>query len=349
MPCHKGRVAIAAAMSTLLLASAFANIGQTEPLRVVASEIYSRPAQLIPVMGKRRLNLVCMGTDSPVVLFEAGAGGGAPDWRKVQAEVAKVTRACAYDRAGYGYSDPIDRPVDAINVVADFHQMLKGASLDAPIVLVGHSVGGIYSELFAATYPSQVAGLVLVDPTGLEDFGLINKVLTEDERAQQKASHLRQSATYARCLQLAKRGKVPVSAGSECAAPQTDDPVMNVVLQRQYGDPKRWETFQSAMRAFYPSDDPLESDSVTTSEVRAQPLALGDKPLILLKTPGRVPPGERGEWLRSASLASARKLVTASTRGRVVEVDSGHYIQFQHPDVVIDTVLEVVGVVRAAR
>jgi hypothetical protein len=101
------------------------------------------------------------------------------------------------------------------------------------------------------------------------------------------------------------------------------------------------------MANFYPPDQPLGSESVTTSQVRAHPLALGDKPLILLHTPGGAPPGERGEWLRSASLAVAKTLVTASSRGKVVEVDSGHYIQLQHPEVVIGAVREAVAAARA--
>ena len=96
------------------------------------------------------------------------------------------------------------------------------------------------------------------------------------------------------------------------------------------------------MTNFFPSDYPMGLESVTTSQVRSHQLNLGDKPFILLMTPGRVPPGERGERLQAWSTAVAEKLVTASSRGKLVKVASGHYIHVEHPDVVIDAIRQVV-------
>ena len=146
---------------------------------------YIRPGELVAIDGARRLNLVCMGMGAPTVILEAGAGDGSWAWRKVQPELAKSTRVCAYDRAGYGFSDPITRPADADNAVDDLSKLLSKAGLGDQIILVGHSVGGLYAELFAARHPDQVAGLVLVDPTGLEDFRLVREMLTDAEHAQQ--------------------------------------------------------------------------------------------------------------------------------------------------------------------
>jgi pimeloyl-ACP methyl ester carboxylesterase len=344
---HKVWCAISLALGTVLLQGAGTGHAQAEAHGVVDSQTYSRPGQLIAVDGKRRLNLLCMGEGSPVVVLEAGAGDGTGVWRQVQGEIAKFTRVCAYDRAGYGWSDPISRPSDARNAVADLQALLKRAGLRAPIVLVGHSVGGLYAQLFAATHPHQIAGMVLVDPTGLDDFRLVTKITTDEERLQQREGYLKRMASYALCLDRDRRGVPLGPAGSECAPPATGDAVMDGLVRLEYAQPKYYEAYQSEMKNFYPNDYPMGLESVTTSQVRSHPLSLGDKPFILLMTPGRVPPGERGEHLRAWSTAVAEKLVTASSRGKLVKVSSGHYVHVEHPEVVIDAVRQVVGEARA--
>jgi hypothetical protein len=96
---------------------------------------------------------------------------------------------------------------------------------------------------------------------------------------------------------------------------------------------------------FYP-DAPLGADGVITRQVSAHPLAFDDRPLVLLKTPGRVPQGPRGDWLREVSRASAKRIAASSSHGRVIDVQSGHYVQLERPDVVIEAVTEVVQSVR---
>jgi pimeloyl-ACP methyl ester carboxylesterase len=288
-----------------------------------------------------------MGKGSPPVVLEAGAGDGTGVWRQVQGEIAKFTKVCAYDRAGYGWSDPISRSSDARNAVADLHTLLQRARLRAPIVLVGHSVGGLYTQLFAATYPGQIAGMVLVDPTGLDDFRLVAEIITDQERLQQREGYVKRIASYALCLDRDRRGVPLGPAGSECAPPATGDAVMDKLVRLEYAQPKYYEAYQSEMTNFFPSDYPMGSESVITGQVREHPLDLGRKPLILLMSPGKVPPGERGERLRAASTAAAQKLVAASTRGRLVQVVSGHYIHVEHPEVVIDAVRQVVDEARA--
>jgi pimeloyl-ACP methyl ester carboxylesterase len=81
----------------------------------------------------------------------------------VQSAVAATTRVCAYDRAGLGWSDPGPTPRDARQVVHELHTLLDRAAIAPPYVLVGHSIGGMYVRVYAAQYPNEVAGLVLVD------------------------------------------------------------------------------------------------------------------------------------------------------------------------------------------
>lgn len=333
----------------LLLAALSPAIGRAQPappLAVVDPDTYLRPAQMVAVDGSRRLNLICMGKGSPTVVLESGAGDGAGAWWKVQAEVAKLTRVCAYDRAGYGMSDPITRPVDADRVVADLRRLLRRAGVGGRIVLVGHSLGGLYAELYAGRHARQVAGMVLVDPAGLDDFRLVRSVITQEERASQREAFLKRTESYARCLDLAARGEAAVSQRGECAPAPTGVAVLDQEQQRRFAKPKYWAAYKSEMASFWPSNHPDGVDSIITRQVRSRPLRLGDKPLIILRTPGRVPPGERGERLRTASLAVDQKLALASTRGRLELVTSGHYVQVERPELVIGAIREVVDAVR---
>ena len=117
-------------------------------------------------IGGRSLNIDCSGSGSPAVILEAGGGGyGGYGWRKVQPEVATFTTVCWYDRAGEGWSDPAPMARSSASIINDLHELLQRTPVMGPFVLVGHSIGGEYARIFAAKYPSEVAGLVLVDST----------------------------------------------------------------------------------------------------------------------------------------------------------------------------------------
>ena len=134
------------------------------PVEQVGAE-YVKPHQRIDVGEGRHMNLHCMGTGSPTVVFESGLSDWSNTWALVQPTVARSTRACSYDRPGMGYSDPAPGPRTPDAAVEDLKRLLDGAGITSPIVLVGHSLGGFYAKLFAVTYPDRIAGLVLVDPS----------------------------------------------------------------------------------------------------------------------------------------------------------------------------------------
>jgi pimeloyl-ACP methyl ester carboxylesterase len=114
-------------------------------------------------VGGYRLYLHCMGTGSPTVLLEAGLGSTSDVWYQVQPQIARVTRVCAYDRAGLGGSDPGPTPRTSATIVAELHTLLARAHTPSPYVLVGHSIAGYHLRVFAHRYPHTVAGVVLVD------------------------------------------------------------------------------------------------------------------------------------------------------------------------------------------
>jgi hypothetical protein len=125
---------------------------------------YPMPGQLIDV-GGHRLHLNCTGSGSPTVILEPGHGEVSSGMAWIAGEVAQDSRVCVYDRAGRGWSDPADGPQDAVQTAADLHTLLNQAHIPGPYVLAGHSFGGLYVLTFAAQYPDQVAGLVLLDST----------------------------------------------------------------------------------------------------------------------------------------------------------------------------------------
>src|SRR5207248_97521 len=114
-------------------------------------------------IGGRSLHLYCTGKGSPAVVLEAGAGDFSLDWSYVQPGVARFTRVCSYDRAGYAWSDPGPRPRTARQLALELRTGLRKAGIKGPYVLVGQSFGGFLVRAFARCYPKEVVGMVLVD------------------------------------------------------------------------------------------------------------------------------------------------------------------------------------------
>jgi pimeloyl-ACP methyl ester carboxylesterase len=121
------------------------------------------PSQLVDV-GGYKLHINCTSSGTPAVVLEAGLGEPSSmmaGW--IAPAVAASTKVCVYDRAGQGWSEPAAAPQDGLATAAALHTLLARAHVSGPYVLVGHSTGGIYMQIFAATYPGQVAGMVLRD------------------------------------------------------------------------------------------------------------------------------------------------------------------------------------------
>ncbi len=127
-------------------------------------DVYARPHQLIDI-GGRRLNLFCSGHGSPTVIFDGGLGDDITEWRAVQAPLAKITRACSYDRAGLGFSDPGPKPRTAAALAADLNHLLKKADVRPPYVMVASSLAGLHIRLFTDEHLDEVSGMVLIDPS----------------------------------------------------------------------------------------------------------------------------------------------------------------------------------------
>ena len=120
------------------------------------------PGRLYDV-GGYRLHLDCTGTGGPTVVLLSGLGEMSPYWARIAPAAATGTRVCVYDRAGQGWSDSSPHAPDGTRTARDLHALLQAAGEQGPFVLVGHSSGGVYGLTYAAEYPSDVAGMVLLD------------------------------------------------------------------------------------------------------------------------------------------------------------------------------------------
>jgi pimeloyl-ACP methyl ester carboxylesterase len=141
--------------------------------------------------GGHRLRLRIEGEGTPAVIFDSFGIAPAEAWHKVQPEVARFTRTVAYDHAGFWGSEPGPKPRDGRQLARELRAALRSARVEPPYVLVGHSFGGPYVRIFAAMYPDDVAGLVLVDPSQEHFFDWlrvshadVNRIPREEEVRQ---------------------------------------------------------------------------------------------------------------------------------------------------------------------
>ena len=144
--------------------------GCVEPL--MAQPRPSRPAPGVLVdIGSHHLHIRCVGPagKKPTVILEAGGGGFSDSWSSVQELLSSRVRSCAYDRAGSGWSEPGPAPRTMRQEVFELHALLKAAKISGPLVLVGQSIGSLLVRLYAGQYRREIVGMVLVDPTHIEE------------------------------------------------------------------------------------------------------------------------------------------------------------------------------------
>jgi pimeloyl-ACP methyl ester carboxylesterase len=179
------RILLAVFVSTIAVSTQQGVGGGSSP----ADMIYAQVGQLVDAGGSR-LNLYCMGSGSPTVVFDSGWEDWAPAWSTVQPQIARWTRACSYDRAGAGFSDPGPMPRTSMRIATELHTALHGAHIAGPYILVANAFGGDNLRAFADLYMGEVAGLVM-DDADSDDVG--PKAMQEDQhqREVQIVSRLR--------------------------------------------------------------------------------------------------------------------------------------------------------------
>lgn len=321
---------LAAAVASLLPGFAMAD------RQVIDSVAYIRAQRLVSVESDRRLNLYCTGTGAPVVVFDSGLGDSTKAWGLVQPAIAGQTTACSYDRAGLGFSDPANVPGTSENAVEDLRRLLHAANLPAPYILVGHSYGGMNIKLYAETFPSEVAGLVYVDPSH-EDLGRDTGRL-DPETDIARVNYLED---LKRCLR-ADRNDLERQLDLKQLCVPSASPLyseqINAVEAQLGMAPARMSAWISEMTHVW---------AESADQVRASYRKLGSIPVVVLTKTPSPPVGKETKELRDAKNAMwirlHNQIAEMTTRGRRVTVaESGHYIQLDQPQVVIDAIGSVI-------
>jgi len=330
-----------------LAALGLASMAQAEPL---PDQTYMHPGKLVAVDGARRLNLVCTGRGSPTVLFDSGLSTSMRSWRLVQGEVAKVTRACAYDRAGVGFSDPRSTgESDATAIVADLHALLVSGEIKTPILYVGHSIAGLYGVLLQATHPEDVAGAVLVDPSFANQYFAMTAAAVAAGAPAQAGDALL-AALHTQARHARECAALPMPLPDDCVdVPKDLSPALTAALKAQQSRPSYLLTDASENESFLPPS--MTDKSPDQKQLEAVSASFGDKPLVIL-TASKSPGGPGLTPAQNAAIGEAWKaghdrLATLSTRGsNTVVPDSAHNIQHDQPQAVIDAVLKTVADLR---
>jgi pimeloyl-ACP methyl ester carboxylesterase len=283
------------------------------------------PGQLVSV-GGHALHIKCSGTGSPTVVTESGFAGTSLDWSLIQPAVAQTSRMCAYDRAGFGWSETGPSPRTSGRIVEELHTLLANAGIPGPYVLVGHSVGGLHAQLYASRYASQVAGLVLLDPTPVAYLASL------DLAAQREAAP---PMGQVRSIQLMQHIGLTRLFGLTLPMPVTH-------LSQEVQLRVKAVGFRSAVGdGLYEEASAYE---VNLAEALASPPLQADIPLTVLVRGLVMGPPDQDAAGKAANADLARR----STRGQLVVAErSEHYIQLDRPDLVIDAINRIVESVHA--
>jgi pimeloyl-ACP methyl ester carboxylesterase len=310
--------------------------------------LYAQPGRLIPAGHGARLNFYCVGSGSPTVVFDAGWEDWAPSWAKVQPQVAKWTRACSYDRAGTGFSDPGPLPRTSVTIADELHLALHNAGIRGPYILVGHAFGGDIVRTFADRHTREVAGLVLIDadPSDVEP-----KEMQEKEHRGQAGivSQLRN------CRNAIAEGKPLPALGSRPGQPQRTcaQQFFRGLPELEWSPELNTKLLQIAQTKVAMYDAYIsEMEQMPWDEAYLQQhrRSLGPRPIRVLTsrnhgvghlpaTPNLDP--NHLEYEGQVSLAQARWLDLSSNAKQIFAQNSSEYIQFDEPETVIAAIREV--------
>ena len=289
------------------------------------------PGRMVDIAG-RRIQLNCFGSGSPTVVFEAGLDTyGSLSWSAVQGKVSKVTRTCSYSRAGIMWSDPHKGRFSAKGVADDLHTALSNAGEQGPFVMVGHSLGGPYVMTFTKYYGSDVAGIVFVDASHPDQIQFLKPVAPEMANPVPLAYKLGAS--------LAWSGVLRVGAALSMQA-QPNQTMRDINVLEEY--------FPTSTVAVIKEYDAMGATLAEAGTFRR----LGERPLFVLTAGG--PHADVSPALSVQVETIWRKLnadeATWSSRSQDQFIsDSGHFIQFDDPNAVINAVESTVHAVRASQ
>ncbi|WP_332634695.1 alpha/beta fold hydrolase [Halalkalibacter flavus] len=289
---------------------------------------YPPDGQMIDVGGREiHMNIKGTKTSLPPVVIETGTGNWSYDWSNIQKELSKHTQVITYDRAGYGWSDP---PPDGFSIdttINDLSKILESSKIDSPVILVGHSVGGIYSRLFVEKYPEKVSGLVLVDSR--------NEYFSEQAKSFNDNFFETQDQSMNRIL--SQIGIVRLFGES-----MISDSIPNYLSAKKYVN-VHWDT------SFFKVLNEEIKQIKINEKLLVDTHSLGDKPLTII-TPSDVElqatelgfSEKEAEIFEKIWMDAQKKLTNLSTNSEFILVpNSSHSVMYDQPDVIIRAILKM--------
>ena len=292
-------------------------------------------------LGGRRLHVVTAGQGTPSVVFEAGIAATSLSWAHVLPATATITRTCAYDRAGLGWSDHPPRRPSLESIVDDLEAALTAAGVTPPHVLVGHSFGCFVICAYASRHPTRVAGFVFVDPPAANEWREPTperrRLLQRGIRLSHVGGALARVGFVRACLALLAGGapKVPgtmiKTLGPTAVAKlhhlvhevRKLPPEVQPMVQAHWSDAKCFRAMANHLRV-------LQEAARFVGSLASLP----DVPMVVISS---------GELSRE-KIAENEALARLSSSGRhVVAERSDHWIQFDEPQLVIDAIRDVLG------
>lgn len=279
------------------------------------SQAYPPPGQLVDV-GGHRLHINCVGTGSPTVVIEAGLGDWSTGWGVVQQGVAKTTRVCTYDRAGWGWSEEGPLPRDAVQFAQELHTLLQNANIPGPYLMVGHSLGGFSVRVFVHEYASEVAGVVLID--SMNPKQVTQSPIDVQSQSNSPAQPFSLPAT------LAHFGIVRLLArplGIMPSVPSDENAYFSRMVRPQ------------SAQALTNESQGMPASGAEASAVKT----FGDLPLIVLTAKLNSIP-HWSEW--------QTELLQLSSNSQQLFAESDHTIQFEKPEAAIAAIVKMVSQLR---
>ena len=292
------------------------------------SEQYPAPGQLVEVNG-RTMHIHCEGESSPTIVLDAGQGGWSSDWETLMPQLSKNNRVCAYDRAGYGWSEPVSEGHSPQDAADDLVSLLAAAKIEPPYVMVSFSHSGLAARLFAAQNADQITGMVLIDPATEFD----NEIMSAELVKQQQATFgmLKGFSMMARVGLLRMMGTQNMAGSAPFIGTNPANPDVYYTF---ISDPQWWET-SSQEFASHLDDDHLAMvrDNGNVPNI----------PLVIIGSDVLDTSGNSAlDGLQAARHEVLSNLAAQSSQGEFIVADgSTHNVTHDRPDIVIAAIKSI--------
>ncbi len=288
---------------------------------------YPPSGNLVPVNG-RPMHIHCQGEGSPTVILDAGQGGWSIEWNEIMPQLNKTTQVCAYDRAGYGWSDPATDDRTPQNAADDLADLLDAAAIARPYIVVGFSHAGLATRVYAAQHPEDVVGMVLIDPATEFDNELMDEAL---RKQQQSVVGIFQAFGLA-----ARLGIIRLLDPREMApyAPFiAQNPTQPDIYYSFVSEPKWWQTSAKEFSSRL-SDATLEYVH-TNGKIPNIPVTIIGAQIVSSR-------GDDGKVFSEARLSRLNELAERSSQGQfILAEDSSHEVPRDRPDIIVAAIQQV--------